>query len=254
MKRKTSLNLVLASIAVAIALITAAAFWFYHSPYGPTIPLIRTDSSQSITQPDRPSPKIVQSARNQIGKTLRYDSAYTKLKYPMGDVPMKKGVCTDVIIRALRDQNMDLQELVHQDMSRNFSAYPNRWGLKQPDANIDHRRVPNLITYSRLNLNQDKTTKPQTVQIVRQGEATPYWFKVNPLYFTRQGWAVQDTNYQAGDIVTWELKGNRPHIGIVSDRKIGDRPLIIHNIGLGTREDDILYRYTITGHFRLPVQ
>lgn len=90
MKRKTSLNLVLASIAVAIALITAAAFWFYHSPYGPTIPLIRTGSSQSITQPDRPSPKIVQSARNQIGKTLRYDSAYTKLKYPMGDVPMKK--------------------------------------------------------------------------------------------------------------------------------------------------------------------
>ena len=162
MKRKTSLNLVLASIAVAIALITAAAFWFYHSPYGPTIPLIRTGSSQSITQPDRPSPKIVQSARNQIGKTLRYDSAYTKLKYPMGDVPMKKGVCTDVIIRALRDQNMDLQELVHQDMSRNFSAYPNRWGLKQPDANIDHRRVPNLMTY-----------------------------------FTRQGWAVQDTNYQA---------------------------------------------------------
>ena len=158
MKRKTSLNLVLASIAVAIALITAAAFWFYHSPYGPTIPLIRTDSSQSITQPDQPSPKIVQSARNQIGKTLRYDSAYTKLKYPMGDVPMKKGVCTDVIIRALRDQNMDLQELVHQDMSRNFSAYPNRWGLKQPDANIDHRRVPNLMTY-----------------------------------FTRQGWAVQDT-------------------------------------------------------------
>ncbi|MGN6893204.1 DUF1287 domain-containing protein, partial [Neisseria sp. P0015.S009] len=150
---------------------------------------------------------------------LRYDPAYTKLTYPMGDVPMEKGVCTDVVIRALREQNIDLQELVHQDMSRNFSVYPKRWGLKQPDTNIDHRRVPNLMTY-----------------------------------FTRQGWAVQDTNYQAGDIVTWELKGNRPHIGIVSDRKIGDRPLIIHNIGSGTREDDVLYRYTITGHFRLPVQ
>ena len=166
-----------------------------------------------------PSPQIVQSARNQIGKTLRYDPAYTKLKYPMGDVPMEKGVCTDVVIRALRDQNIDLQELVHQDMSRNFSVYPKRWGLKQPDTNIDHRREPNLMTY-----------------------------------FTRQGWAVQDTNYQAGDIVTWELKGNRPHIGIVSDRKIGDRPLIIHNIGSGTREDDVLYRYTITGHYRLPVR
>ena len=137
----------------------------------------------------------------------------------MGDVPMEKGVCTDVVIRALRDQNIDLQELVHQDMSRNFSVYPKRWGLKQPDTNIDHRREPNLMTY-----------------------------------FTRQGWAVQDTNYQAGDIVTWELKGNRPHIGIVSDRKIGDRPLIIHNIGSGTREDDVLYRYTITGHYRLPVR
>ena len=178
-----------------------------------------TDSLQPITIPDKPSPQIVQSARNQIGKTLHYDPAYTKLTYPMGDVPISKGVCTDVIIRALRDQNIDLQALVHQDMSQNFSVYPKRWGLTQPDTNIDHRRVPNLMTY-----------------------------------FTRQGWAVQDTNYQAGDIVTWELKGNRPHIGIISDRKIGDRPLIIHNIGSGTRENDILYRYTITGHYRLPVR
>ncbi|MGN7046491.1 DUF1287 domain-containing protein, partial [Neisseria sp. P0001.S010] len=90
--------------------------------------------------PEEPSPQIVQSARNQIGKTLRYDPAYTKLTYPMGDVPMEKGVCTDVVIRALREQNIDLQELVHQDMSRNFSVYPKRWGLKQPDTNIDHRR------------------------------------------------------------------------------------------------------------------
>ena len=79
--------------------------------------------------------------RSQIGKTLRYDPAYTKLTYPMGDVPMEKDVCTDVVIRALREQNIDLQELVHQDMSRNFSVYPKRWGLKQPDTNIDHRRV-----------------------------------------------------------------------------------------------------------------
>ena len=243
MKRKTTLNLVLVSIAVAIALITAVAFWFYHSPYGPTIPIIRTNSSQSITQPNQPSPKIVQSARNQIGKTLRYDPAYTKLKYPMGDVPMSKGVCTDVIIRALRDQNMDLQELVHQDMSRNFSAYPNRWGLKQPDTNIDHRRVPNLMTYFTRQGWAVKDTNYQAGDIVDLSRSDPYYIL-----------PVKDTNYQAGDIVTWELKGNRPHIGIVSDRKIGNRPLIIHNIGLGTREDDILYRYTITGHFRIPVQ
>lgn len=217
MKHKTAFKPIVLSIALSILLITTAVFFARHHN---SIPSINTDFlQQEITQPEGPSPQIVQSARNQIGKTLRYDPAYTKLKYPMGDVPMEKGVCTDVVIRALREQNIDLQELVHQDMSRNFSVYPKRWGLKQPDTNIDHRRVPNLMTY-----------------------------------FTRQGWAVQDADYQAGDIVTWELKGNRPHIGIVSDRKIGDRPLIIHNIGSGTREDDVLYRYTITGHFRLPVQ
>ena len=217
MKHKTTFKPIVLSIALSILLITTAVFFARHHNSISSIP---TDFfQQEITEPEGPSPQIVQSARNQIGKTLRYDPAYTKLTYPMGDVPISKGVCTDVVIRALRDQNIDLQELVHQDMSRNFSVYPKRWGLKQPDTNIDHRRVPNLMTY-----------------------------------FTRQGWAVQDTNYQAGDIVTWELKGNRPHIGIVSDRKIGDRPLIIHNIGSGTREDDILYRYTITGHFRLPVQ
>ena len=217
MKHKTAFKPIVISIVLSILLITTAVFFARHHN---SIPSINTDFlQQEITEPEEPSPQIVQSARNQIGKTLRYDPAYTKLTYPMGDVPMEKGVCTDLVIRALREQNIDLQELVHQDMSRNFSVYPKRWGLKQPDTNIDHRRVPNLMTY-----------------------------------FTRQGWAVQDTNYQAGDIVTWELKGNRPHIGIVSDRKIGDRPLIIHNIGSGTREDDVLYRYTITGHFRLPVQ
>jgi len=217
MKHKTTFKPIVLSIALSILLITTAVFFARHHN---SIPSINTNFlQQKITEPKGPSPKIVQSARNQIGKTLRYDPAYTKLTYPMGDVPISKGVCTDVIIRALRDQNIDLQDLVHQDMSRNFSVYPKRWGLKQPDTNIDHRRVPNLMTY-----------------------------------FTRQGWAVRDTNYQAGDIVTWELKGNRPHIGIVSDRKIGDRPLIIHNIGSGTRENDILYRYTITGHYRLPVR
>ena len=217
MKHKIAFKPIVLSIALSILLITTVVFFARNHN---SILSINTDFlQQEITEPEEPSPQIVQSARNQIGKTLRYDPAYTKLKYPMGDVPMEKGVCTDVVIRALREQNIDLQELVHQDMSRNFSVYPKRWGLKQPDTNIDHRRVPNLMTY-----------------------------------FMRQGWAVQDTNYQAGDIVTWELKGNRPHIGIVSDRKIGDSPLIIHNIGSGAREDDILYRYTITGHFRLPVQ
>ncbi|ULJ61529.1 DUF1287 domain-containing protein [Wielerella bovis] len=172
-------------------------------------------------QPEKNTPQIVQSARNQIGKTVHYDPAYTTLAYPMGDVPIEKGVCTDVVIRALREQKMDLQQLVHQDMKQSFSAYPKRWGLKKPDPNIDHRRVLNLITF-----------------------------------FTRQGWAVkQKGDFRAGDIVTWELNGNRlQHIGIVSDKKIGDTPLIIHNIGAGTQEEDLLFKHKITGHFRLPVK
>ncbi|XXQ68123.1 DUF1287 domain-containing protein [Neisseriaceae bacterium B1] len=149
---------------------------------------------------------------------MRYDPAYTTLAYPMGDVPLEKCVCTDVVIRALREQNVDLQPLVHRDMRQHFSAYPKRWGLKRPDPNIDHRRVLNLI-----------------------------------VYFMRQGWAVRDGEFRASDIVTWELNGNRlPHIGIVSDRKSGDTPLIIHNIGSDTQEENLLFKHKITGHFRLP--
>ncbi|WP_245637557.1 DUF1287 domain-containing protein [Eikenella halliae] len=173
-------------------------------------------ASEHIGNADK-APPVVRAARSQIGRTVRYDPAYTALDYPMGDVPIVKGVCTDVVIRALRQQGIDLQQLVHQDMKANFSAYPNRWGLKRPDPNIDHRRVPNL-----------------------------------EVYFTRHGWAVQD-GYRAGDIVTWRLAGRGlPHIGIVSNRKQGDTPLIIHNIGAGTREENILFRHEIAGHFRQP--
>lgn len=171
--------------------------------------------------PRMPSPKLVAAARSQIGQTVRYDPAYEKLAYPMGDVPRERGVCTDVVIRAMREQNLDLQQMVHQDMKRHFSAYPKRWGLSKPDPNIDHRRVPNLITF-----------------------------------FTRQGWAVQGGDLKAGDILTWDLNinGRRlPHIGIVSDRKSASgRPLIIHNVGAGTQEEDFLrHGDKLTGHFRV---
>ncbi|MFC4953289.1 DUF1287 domain-containing protein [Acinetobacter puyangensis] len=163
--------------------------------------------------------KLVVDARSQIGKTLYYDPAYSKLTYPMGDVPMIKGVCTDVIIRALRQQDIDLQQLIHEDMAKNFKAYPQKWGLKSTDRNIDHRRVPNIATY-----------------------------------FKRQGYQIKHAQFQAGDIVTWDLGKGLVHIGIVSDRKslIKNTPLIIHNIGRGTQEDNILYSYNITGHYRLP--
>ena len=164
---------------------------------------------------------LVVAARKQIGVTVSYDPAYTRIAYPGGDVPESRGVCTDVVIRALRTQRIDLQQRVHEDMRAHFATYPQKWGLRGPDRNIDHRRVPNLQTW-----------------------------------FTRQGWPLVVTDraadYRAGDLVTWMLPGNLPHIGIVSDRNTMLRgvPLIIHNIGRGTREEDILFDHKITGHYR----
>ncbi len=166
--------------------------------------------------------QLVKDARSQIGQTLTYDPAYTRLSYPMGDVPIQKGVCTDVVIRALRKQNIDLQKVIHEDMKRNFKAYPQLWGLKNTDRNIDHRRVPNIAKY-----------------------------------MTRQGYSVQKSPFktvlfEAGDIVTWDLGRGLVHIGIVSDRKSWAQvPLIIHNIGRGTQEENILLQYKITGHYRI---
>ena len=165
---------------------------------------------------------LVTAAREQVGVTLSYDPAYRRLSYPNGDVPLNTGVCTDVVIRALREQGLDLQQAVHQDMRANFRLYPKNWGLSRPDSNIDHRRVPNLMT----------------------------WFK-------RQGWALplgQDAErYRPGDIVTWDLGGGLTHIGIISDRQAGSGvPLVLHNIGRGTQEEDILFSFKITGHYRIP--
>ncbi|WAJ35600.1 DUF1287 domain-containing protein [Pseudomonas sp. GOM7] len=168
--------------------------------------------------------RLVLDARKQVGVTLSYDPAYRQLNYPGGDVPLATGVCTDVVIRALRQQGLDLQEAVHRDMRGNFAVYPRNWGLSRPDSNIDHRRVPNLMT----------------------------WFK-------RQGWSLpvsQDpAAYQAGDIVTWDLGRGLTHIGIVSDRQASNgAPLILHNIGRGTQEEDILFTYRITGQYRPQAQ
>lgn len=164
--------------------------------------------------------KLVQAAREQVGMTLGYDPAYRRLSYPGGDVPLATGVCTDVVIRALREQGLDLQEAVHRDMRAHFAVYPKHWGLSRPDANIDHRRVPNLMT----------------------------WFQ-------RQGWGLplsrQASAYRAGDIVAWDLGRGLTHIGILSDRQAADgKPLVLHNIGRGAQEEDILFAYRIIGHYR----
>lgn len=165
--------------------------------------------------------RLVEAARRQVGVTLSYDPAYTRLTFPNGDVPRAKGVCTDVIIRAYRDAfGLDLQSLVNADMKRAFAAYPRRWGLKATDRNIDHRRVPNLQTY-----------------FARQG--------------ARLSYSTDPDIWQPGDIVTSLVGGNLPHIGIVSDRRSAQgRPLIIHNIGAGAREEDALFDHRITGRYR----
>ncbi|OWQ92657.1 DUF1287 domain-containing protein [Sphingopyxis witflariensis] len=168
--------------------------------------------------------RLVAAARRQVGVTLAYDPAYSVLAFPGGDVPRAKGVCTDVLIRAFRDaMGIDLQALVNADMRANFGAYPKNWGLRRPDRNIDHRRVPNLAAY-----------------------------------WKRQGAALAVTSdaadWRPGDVFTSLVGGRLPHTGIVSDRKsAAGVPLVIHNIGAGAREEDALFDHRLTGHFRWKV-
>jgi len=163
---------------------------------------------------------LVDAARKQIGVTVHYDSGYRRLPYPNGDVPQERGVCTDVLVRAYRHLGVDLQVRVHEDMSAAWQAYPKIWGLSRPDSNIDHRRVPNLARF-----------------------------------FSRHGKSISVSSnpqdYIAGDLVTWRLPSGVPHIGIVSDRRTASGvPLVVHNIGQGTQEEDALFLFTLTGHYR----
>lgn len=166
---------------------------------------------------------LIAAAEAQVGITRIYDGGYVALEFPGGDVPASRGVCTDVIIRALRDAlSIDLQLAVNRDMSKNFAVYPANWGLSRPDRNIDHRRVPNLARlFERLGASQPIGTEP--------------------------------ADFLPGDIVATMLPGNLPHILIVTHRASADglRPLVVHNIGAGTRVEDRLFEFPITGHYRL---
>lgn len=151
---------------------------------------------------------------------VEYYPGYIRIAYPNGDVPANKGVCTDVIIRAYRKLGIDLQKEVHEDMSKNFHLYPKNWGLKKPDTNIDHRRVPNLMVYFK---------RFGKVKSITQ----------NP------------NDYKPGDIVCWNLGGGITHIGIVVNEKTtdGNRYLIVHNIGTGQVLEDCLFSFKIIGHY-----
>lgn len=155
--------------------------------------------------------------------TVRYDPKYVRIAYPGGDVPADTGVCTDEVIRSYRALGIDLQKEVHEDIAANFKLYPNhlRWMTFSPDTNIDHRRVPNLM-----------------------------------VFFSRKGTSLPITqrpeDYSPGDLVTWDLGGGVPHIGIVVDQKSAGtrRYMVVHNIGQGPRMEDVVFNWKITGHYR----
>jgi uncharacterized protein YijF (DUF1287 family) len=167
--------------------------------------------------------KFVAAAIERTQHVVRYDPAYVRIPYPGGDVPADTGVCTDEVIRAYRAVGVDLQKEVHEDMVENFSAYPHswKWGLSRPDSNIDHRRVPNLMVF-----------------FGRKGESLPVSSRMD--------------DYSPGDLVTWDLGGNVPHIGIVVDRRNPQtgRYILVHNIGQGPKLEDVLFNWKITGHYR----
>jgi uncharacterized protein YijF (DUF1287 family) len=168
--------------------------------------------------PARPGSALAQAAERQVGVTLIYDPAYVRLAYPGGDVPLERGVCADVVIRAFRAIGVDLQVALHEDMGRHFSSYPRNWGLRRPDRNIDHRRVPNLMTYFR-----------------RQGKAL-----------------ALDAPYEPGDVVAWRLSNGLLHIGVVAEHPAAPRThrLVVHNIGEGAQVEDVLHAFEKLGHYR----
>lgn len=185
---------------------------------------VQPANAQARPLPDNAPPALklmLEGAIEQTNQTFYYDPAYVKIDYPGGDVPLERGVCTDVLIRAFRKGGVDLQKEVHEDMKHHFAVYPTKWGMTKPDSNIDHRRVPNLQTY-----------------------------------FKRQGKELAITanadDYKPGDIVAWDLGGGVDHIGIVTNLLSSETKsyLIAHNIGSGARIENVLFSWHITGHYR----
>lgn len=178
------------------------------------------ERSADVTPRDR----LIADAIEQTTYTTAYDPAYVKLKYPGGDVPRETGVCADVIVRAFRACGVDLQKELHEDMARGFAAYPQSWGARRPDANIDHRRVPNLMKW-----------------FERQKKGLPV--------------SERAADFAPGDVVAWDLGNGRLHIGLVTDIKTGggdgqERYALAHNIGAGAKVEDVLFEWKVIGRYR----
>ncbi len=154
------------------------------------------------------------------GPYVTYDPTYQSIPYPNGDVAPDRGVCADVVVRAFRAVGLDLQQLIHEDIKANFHVYPKKWGLRAPDPNIDHRRVPNLMT----------------------------WFERHSQSLST---AENINEYLPGDVVAWELSDGRPHIGMVVDGfGANGWPLVVHNIGNGQEKANVLFSWKVVGHYR----
>lgn len=226
MKSRTCFKVYLLSLALACAGCGVAST---ASTPAPRIHAAQHAATQAGGQtPARPSSgsaildRLVEAAIERTSHEVRYDPSYFSIGYPGGDVPAEVGVCTDEVIRSYRAVGVDLQKLVHEDMEREFGAYPRTWGAKKTDKNIDHRRVPNLMTFFK-----------------RQGASLPI--------------TEEARDYRPGDVVTWDLSGGLTHIGLVvnvpSDAD-AERFQIVHNIGAGPKMEDVLFGWKITGHYR----
>jgi uncharacterized protein YijF (DUF1287 family) len=142
--------------------------------------------------------------------------------YPNGDLDPSLGVCTDVIIRALRYGDIcDLQEKIHEDILSDRKDYPmSRWNAKKTDANIDHRRVPNVMVW-----------------------LGKYWQ------------SILTDDYRPGDIIAWDMDNDSwgDHIGIISDKVENEVSYLIHNFPSPgyVAEENVLNNWKIIGHYRV---
>jgi uncharacterized protein YijF (DUF1287 family) len=207
-------------ISIAIITITACVSCKRSATAGPRA---KQDTGNQIVTPidSLIRRQVVEGAIEQTGYTIGYDPAYVSLTYPGGDVPLDRGVCTDVVVRAFRKAGVDLQKEVHVDMKSHFREYPKQWGAKRPDSNIDHRRVPNLMTYFK-----------------RMGKDLSI--------------SKDSNNYLPGDVVAWDLGNGLLHIGLVTNLRKADSAAhsIVHNIGSGARLEDVLFSWKVIGHYR----
>ncbi len=163
---------------------------------------------------------LVEGARLSVLKAPGYDPTYRVIAYPGGDPGWERGSGVDLVLRAFRQFGIDLQQRIHEDILASRRAY----GIREPDPNIDHRRIRNLAVFLRHHA-VELSPKP-------------------------------DHDWRPGDVVFWSLDGGPAnHVGIVSDRTgPAGRLLVIHHPeSQKPREEDVLFTWPIRAHFRWPL-